>query len=141
MLFYFYVEIIMKYSKQLNLLLVDDSSIIRMSFKYLLNRIINLNVIGECSDGSEVIPFLKLHKNKVDVIFMDVIMKVVDGFEATRKVKEHNPKIKVIGLSSTDHTEIISKMMSCGADGFISKFDVDKERIIVELQRIMKITY
>lgn len=129
----------MKCSKQLNLLIVDDNSIIRMSFKYLLNTIINLNVIGECSDGSEVIPFLKLNKNKVDIIFMDVIMKVVDGFEATRKVKEHNPKIKVIGLSSTDYREIVSKMMSCGADGFISKFDVDKQTIITEINKVMNL--
>lgn len=120
---------------QIKILLVDDNVVIRESFKRLLASILNLNLIGECSDGTEVIPFLK--KNKTDVVFMDLDMKDMDGFEATKAVKKLYQQTKVIGFSCTDHKACISKMTASGADGFISKFDATKEAIVVELQRVM----
>ena len=119
----------------IRVLLVDDNAIIRASFKRLLNDISNLDIVGECSDGAGVIPFLK--SNQVDVIFMDIIMRVMDGFEATKQVKRNYPSVKVIGFSSFDLITSVNKMKTCGADGFISKFDVNKELIISELKSVM----
>ena len=121
----------------INLLIVDDNSIIRKSFKHLLVSIENLNVVGECSDGNEVISFLKM--NEVDVIFMDVVMKNIDGIEATKMVKKQYPKIKIIGFSSSAHHAIIEKMLESGADGFISKYDVTKQLILFEINRVMNL--
>ncbi len=121
--------------KSLRILLVDDNVAIRTSFKKLLNNISNLNTVGECSDGAEVIPFLK--SNEVDVIFMDIIMKVMDGFETTKKVKNNHPSIKIIGFSSSEFVTNITKMKDCGADGFISKFDATEELIMLELNKVM----
>lgn len=118
----------------MKILLVDDNVVIRNSFKDLLATIPYVEILGECSDGIEVLPFL--NKNKVDVVFMDIIMKTMDGFETTQKIKSIFPNIKVIGFSCPDHTFFVNKMTSCGADGFISKFDANKELIISELKKI-----
>jgi DNA-binding NarL/FixJ family response regulator len=118
----------------IRVLLVDDHLLIRKSFKHLIQKIPKLVVIGECKDGNEVIPFLGY--NPVDVIFMDIMMKHMDGFEATKKVKERYPEIKVIGFSSSDHTDFTTKIMRCGADGFLSKFDADKDSVILVLKKI-----
>ena len=68
----------------LKILLVDDNTLIRSSFKNLLININSLNTVKECDKESEVIPFLKL--NEIDVIFMDVAMKVADNIEGYKFV-------------------------------------------------------
>ena len=123
--------------KPIRVLLVDDNVIIRKSFILLLSKIAHVNVVGECSDGVEVIPFIKHHQ--VDVIFMDINMKLMDGYEATKLVKQYSPDIKVIGFSSQDYMSTIDKMITSGADGFISKYNAEKLLIIAELDRVMNL--
>ena len=121
----------------IRVLLVDDNVIIRKSFIHLLSKIAHVNVVGECSDGVEVIPFIKHHQ--VDVIFMDINMKHMDGYEATKRVKQCYPGVKVIGFSSQDYMTTIDKMIASGADGFISKYNAEKSLIIAELDRVMNL--
>ena len=120
--------------KSIRILLVDDHVVIRKSFLLLLSKISHVHVIGECSDGIEVIPFLK--KELIDVIFMDINMKFMDGLEATKLVKQHYPMVKVIGFSSEEDVFIIQKMKANGADSFVSKFDASKESIEAELEKV-----
>jgi DNA-binding NarL/FixJ family response regulator len=123
--------------KPIRILLVDDHVVIRKSFTHLLSKIAHVHVIGECSDGIEVIPFLKIHP--IDVIFMDINMKFMDGLEATKLVKMNYPMVKVIGLSSEEDVVIIQKMKANGADSFISKFDANKESIKAELNQVLNL--
>lgn len=120
--------------KTIKILLVDDNDFIRKSIKSLFLTITNLKVVGESSDGVEVLPFLK--KNIVDVVFVDIIMRKMDGFETTRRIKNTFPNIKVIAFTCADHTLFVNKMKECGADGFVSKFDANKELVISELKRV-----
>lgn len=121
--------------KTIKILLVDDSAVIRKSFLLLLSKIPHVKVIGECSDGVEVMPFLKT--NLIDVIFMDINMKFMDGLEATKEVKRYYPMVKVIGFSSEDDVFIIQKMKANGADSFVSKLDANNELIKAELEKVM----
>lgn len=123
--------------KSIKILLVDDNAIIRKSLLLLLSKIPHVNVVGECVDGVEVIPFIKHHQ--VDVIFMDISMKFMDGYEATERVKQYYPGVKVIGFSSQDCIATIDKMIASGADGFISKYNAEKPLIIAELDRVMNL--
>jgi len=120
--------------KPIKILLVDDHVLIRKSFLLLLSKISYVHVIGECSDGVEVIPFLKT--NPIDVIFMDINMKFMDGLEATKLVKQYYPRVKVIGFSFEEDVFIIQKMKANGADGYMSKFDTNKESIEAELEKV-----
>ena len=103
----------------IRVLLVDDNRIIRMCTKQLMIKKGLVSVVGECSDGQEVIPFL--NNNKVDVILMDIKMKFTGGIEATRKVKEQYPEVKVIAFSSYNDSLFKSQMVSAGAVGYILK--------------------
>lgn len=116
-------------------LLVDDNEVIRESFKELLAKVPNIQLMGECRDGEEVIPFLIMHS--VDVIFMDALMKHMDGFEATALVKQHFHEVKVIGLTAFGSGTSIERMLESGVDGFVSKFDVDQDMIRTEIARVL----
>lgn len=124
--------------KAIKILLVDDNVLIRSSFKQLLNCLPNVIIMGECSDGSEVLPFLFV--NDVDVIFMDINMKFIDGYVATEMVKTNYPQIRVIGFSSDNEMTSIQKMIESGADGFINKANASIEIVASELRRIINYT-
>lgn len=121
--------------RAIKILLVDDNLIIRKSFKELLTTIPYTEIIGECSDGIEVIPFIK--EKEPELIFMDIIMKNMDGFETTKQVKEYYSHIKIIAFSSFNHINFINKMKESGADGFVCKFDVNEQLIISEIKKVM----
>ncbi len=120
---------------QINILLVDDNAIIRKPLKRILNNKPNIKVIGECTNENEVITFLEL--NEVDVIFIDLTMKLMNSFETTSRIKKQYFKTKVVGLSFLDHVYYVNKIIMAGADGFISKFDVNQDIIITELKRVV----
>lgn len=118
----------------IKVLLVDDTAIVRKAIKDMLNKQPEIQVIGECSDGDQVIPFLQ--HNKPDVILMDYKMPTLNGVEATKLVKEFYPKIKVIGFSCNDDQATKNDFFENGAVGFLSKYNVDNMIIINEIKII-----
>jgi DNA-binding NarL/FixJ family response regulator len=56
-----------------------------------------------------------------DVVIMDVSMPLIDGDVATRRIKEHLPKTRVIALSTYNDPEVIQKIYRAGAEGYILK--------------------
>jgi DNA-binding NarL/FixJ family response regulator len=117
----------------IKILLVDDNAIVRKAIKNMLKSQLKIQVIGECSDGSHVIPYLQ--NNKPDVILMDYRMPVLDGVETTKLVKELFPKIKVIGFSCDD--DIITKetFFENGAYSFLSKYDTNLDELLTEIKK------
>jgi DNA-binding NarL/FixJ family response regulator len=103
----------------IKILLVDDHKIIRDGIKSLLKEEADIQVIGEASNGRELIDMLP--KVEVDVILMDINMPVMDGFETTKYVTANCPDIKVLVLSMLDHENYISRMMEVGALGYLLK--------------------
>ena len=115
----------------IKVLLVDDSAVIRKSIKFVLDNQPEIQVIGECADGSQVITFLQ--NNNPDVIIMDYSMPILDGIETTKLVKEFYPKIKIIGFSCNDESYTKNEFFDNGAIGFLYKYEADNEAIIKEI--------
>ncbi len=103
----------------IKILLVDDHKIIRDGLKALLKGEDRMQIVGECSDGSEVLKFLR--RRKVDIILMDINMPEMNGIETTRVVVEKYPKIKVIALSMHVEDSYITKILKAGASGYVLK--------------------
>jgi DNA-binding NarL/FixJ family response regulator len=120
--------------KSIKILLVDDSAVMREALRLLLERMAHVTVVGECTAGNQVLDRLK--QTEIDLVFMDVMMKKVGGYEAARIIKQYNKHIKVIFFSFLDLNAIGQRANECGADGFVSKVGVTKEMIINELEKI-----
>ena len=110
-------------SNELKILIVDDHNTMREALTTWFDHF-NIKVVGLCSDGDQVLPFLE--NNQVDTIIMDVNMPNMDGFMATKLVKDSYPEIRVFGLSSHDESFVEKKMMRNGADNFFLKTEVGK---------------
>ena len=115
----------------IKVLLVDDSVLVRKTIKTTLNRHPEIQVIGECKDGTEVIPFLQ--HLKPDVILMDNCMPVLNGIETTQQVNHLFPEIKIIGLSCNDDVVTKNAFFESGAVEFLSKYEMDNDVLIFKI--------
>jgi DNA-binding NarL/FixJ family response regulator len=103
----------------IQVLIVDDHQILRDGIKALLHKAKTIKVIGEINDGSKVLDFIST--NKPDVILMDILMKEVDGIQATQLIKSKYPEIKILALSMNNQYSYIESMLKAGASGYILK--------------------
>jgi DNA-binding NarL/FixJ family response regulator len=107
--------------------LVDDHPLLRKCLAELLFDQPGIDLIGEATDGEEAVEMaLQL---RPDVILMDVSMPKMDGIEATRRIKESAPDIRIIGLSSHERGEMESTMRNAGADDYLVKFAATEDWI------------
>jgi DNA-binding NarL/FixJ family response regulator len=113
-------------------LLVDDQELVRSGLKRILRPRDGLQVVAECSDGSEVPAALAAHA--VDVIVMDLRMRGVNGIDATRLVCA-NDGPPVLVLTTFDDDEMLSGALRAGANGFILK-DSSAEDLVAAVRTV-----
>lgn len=93
--------------------------IFRKGLATILNEIPTVKVVGETSNGHELLDLLK--NQKADVILMDIKMPGMDGIEATRKVSAKYPATQIIALTMHEEIGYFNKMIEAGAKGFLLK--------------------
>ncbi|WP_220125085.1 response regulator transcription factor [Terrilactibacillus laevilacticus] len=103
----------------LNILIVDDDALIRDSLKLMINLEDDLNVVDTCENGQIAIE--SYHKHHPDVILMDIRMPVMDGVQCTKKIRDLDPNIKIIILTTFKEDEYIKEALKNGAAGYILK--------------------
>ncbi|MFA9463798.1 MAG: response regulator [Velocimicrobium sp.] len=109
----------------IKVLIVDDQEIVREGLKMILSLHQEIEIVGEAMNGQDLIE--KLTQVIPEVILMDIRMPVMDGIEATRRVKQAYPQIKIIILTTFDEDEYIFQVLKNGADGYILKDSSSKE--------------
>lgn len=103
----------------IRLLIVDDQPFVRESLRTLLDRYEDLNVVGLAEDGNEAIDLCG--RLQPHVILMDLGMQHMDGVEATKKIKQQWPHIRVLIFTTFQDTEQAVESLRNGADGFLLK--------------------
>src|SRR5215208_1693540 len=100
-------------------IVVDDHDLLRESLRSMLECEGDLQIVEEAKDGQEAIELCRLHRP--DLVLMDVRMPRVDGFEATRRIKEEVGTTKVLIMSAYNGREYVSEAIRAGAEGYVSK--------------------
>jgi DNA-binding NarL/FixJ family response regulator len=116
--------------RALRVLIVDDHHALRKAVRGLLQECRELNVVGEAANGLEAIT--QAHALRPDVIVMDVTMPVMDGVEATRRIRAELPAIRIVGLSMYPRTEVRHAIEQAGAECLFTK-GADMRRLIDHL--------
>ncbi|MGY3089094.1 DNA-binding NarL/FixJ family response regulator [Hymenobacter sp. UYAg731] len=101
------------------LLLADDHTILRDGIRALLSAEPDLEVVGEASNGAEVLALLET--TPVDVVLMDVQMPVLDGFATMPELRQRFPEVRVLVLTMLDHENYVARMLEAGALGYVLK--------------------
>ena len=102
----------------IKIVLADDDSLIRESFKIMLSYDEHIEIMKVFGDGMDAIEYCS--KEKVDIALLDVRMPRVNGIQATREIVKRSDT-KVIILTTFDEDEYIDEAMKCGAKGYILK--------------------
>jgi DNA-binding NarL/FixJ family response regulator len=104
---------------KIRILLADDHTIFREGLSMLLSQEKDFEITGEAADGEEAIRLVR--ETQPDVVVMDIGMPGVNGIDATRRILESFPKMRVIGLSVHKDKQFIKGMMAVGAKGYLPK--------------------
>lgn len=116
--------------------LVDDHALFRNGLKLLLDNANNHKVTIEASNGQEFLDQINA-TNQPDIVLMDISMPVMDGIEATQKLLEKYPEVKVIALSMFGEEDYYFKMVNAGVKGFLLK-NSDIKEVVEAIEQVMK---
>jgi two-component system invasion response regulator UvrY len=111
----------------LNVLLVDDHSVVRMGFKMLIDSEKDMQVIAEAETGEEGI--IKFQEIKPDVIVMDITMPGIGGLEAIERIIAKDKNAKILVLSAHEDSVHPKRVLSAGAIGYLTKRSAAEELI------------
>ena len=117
----------------INVMLVDDHDLVRKGIRRLLDDTQGIKVVAEATDGEQAIS--QVRKQKPDVILMDISMPGIGGLEATRKITQGSPGMKVIAVTIHDDAPFPARLLEAGAAGYITK-GCDIDEIIVAIQSV-----
>jgi two-component system, NarL family, response regulator NreC len=118
----------------IKLILADDHAMLRHGLSRSLEQEQGMEVIGQTQDGYATIEMVK--KLQPDIVIMDIGMPGLNGIETTRKIKQDNPKVKIIGLSMHSSDKYVREMFKAGATGYLLK-DCSFEELVEAIRTVM----
>ncbi len=104
----------------IKVVIVDDNIFLQKAVTEKLSFFKNINLRYCVNNGKELLDKLEQNSN-INLILMDLEMPIMNGIEATEKVKQKYPHIKIIILTVFDNDENIFKTIKAGADGYLLK--------------------
>lgn len=99
--------------------IADDQRVVREGLGLLIGLLHGLEVVGMASDGDEVVQLVA--ELSPDIVFMDLRMPRCDGVEATRRLRDTHPEVKVIVLTTYADDRSVVDALRAGARGFLTK--------------------
>lgn len=105
--------------EKLRILLAEDHRIMREGLKRLIAEQPNMEVVGEADDG--LAAWQKTSELRPDIVLMDVSMPRLNGAEATIKIKETCPEVKILALTAHRASAYLTQMLKVGASGYVLK--------------------
>ncbi len=114
-------------AKRLNILIVEDNTSFRQTFKEALESLLPSVTIHEAREGKEALQ--KLDTFQSNLVFMDIQLPGENGFQLTKRIKSTYPGTKIVILTGYDILEYREASIRCGADSFIDKNSLSWEQI------------
>ena len=112
----------------LQVLLVEDHTLVRQGVRALLDEEPDITAVGETGDGSEAL--MLAQKLRPDVVLMDLSLPGIGGIEATRQIRERFPAMQVVVLSMHDSEEYVFRALRAGASGYVLKQSTSTELVL-----------
>jgi two-component system nitrate/nitrite response regulator NarL len=115
--------------------IADDHRLFAEALEAILTTDDRIEVVGQASDGAQAVELAK--KLDPDIVLMDVSMPVLDGFEATREIREESAGVRVLMLTGSNSRADVDRSREAGAAGYVTKDRIASELVatIVEVTR------
>jgi two-component system, NarL family, response regulator LiaR len=106
-------------TERIRVLIVDDHPMVRGGLKDFIQAYDWMEAVGEAPNGLKAVEFCAAHD--VDVILMDMVMPLMDGSEATRRILAQGKPVKVIVLTSFHERDLVQQALKAGATSYLLK--------------------
>lgn len=105
--------------EMIKVMLVDDHDLVRTGIKRLLEDHPNIKIVGEATSGEQALD--QVSENDPDVVLMDINMPGIGGLEATRKLLQRKPMLKIIVVTMHEDDMFAQRFLKAGAMGYLTK--------------------
>jgi len=112
----------------LKILVADDHELMRRGVRSLLEAESGWKVVGEASNGQELLK--KAQDLKPDIVVLDIGMPLLNGLEASRRLKKALPEVKILILSMHDSEQMARAVLEAGARGYVTKADTARDLVL-----------
>jgi DNA-binding NarL/FixJ family response regulator len=119
----------------IRVLVADDQRVVREGLVMLLGLLEGIEVVGAAADGEQVLALAA--ELRPDAVLMDLRMPRLDGVAATRRLRERQPAVKVIALTTYDDERSVVEALRAGARGYLTK-DAGAEEIRRALEAVVR---
>ena len=117
----------------IRVLIVDDHAVVRQGLRRILEEAEGIEVAGEAGNGAEALS--KIHKQKWDVMLLDISMPEKGGSDTLKQVMDGNKDAKVLILSMYAEDQYAVRLMKAGASGYLTK-DVAPEQLVEAIREV-----
>ena len=104
---------------RIRVLVADDHEVVREGTLRMLEREIDIEIVGEAANGGETVRLVQ--ELEPDVVVLDVRMPDVNGIEATKQIKGEHPQVRVLIFTAHDDDRYVFPLLDAGADGYVLK--------------------
>ncbi len=120
-------------STPIKILLVEDDELFRLGLRVRLQEEIGLEIVAEAEDGETAIELVSQHT--LDVVLLDVGLPGIGGIEACKQIKQQNPLLPILVLTSHSQKTLISQLIAAGAQGYCLK-GIAAEKLVLALRSV-----
>lgn len=106
-------------STALRLLLVEDDELFRLGLQVKLQQQPDIEIVAEAEDGETAVEIVKRYA--LDVVLLDIGLPGIGGIEACRQIKQQNPQLPILVLTSHSQQSLIVRLIAAGAQGYCLK--------------------
>jgi DNA-binding NarL/FixJ family response regulator len=106
----------------IRVIVAEDHPVVRSGVKNILNKAMDIEIVGEAGDGGEAYRLVQEHQP--DVLLLDVELPGMDGVAISKKLREEKSGVKILVLSSYSDREYIMEMLALGVSGYLIKDEV-----------------
>jgi DNA-binding NarL/FixJ family response regulator len=119
----------------IRVLIADDHHVVRRGLLLFLKTQKDMDVVGEATNGKEAVELTA--KLKPDVVLMDLVMPIMDGIQATKKIKAQYPQTQVLMLTSFSDRDHVIPAIEAGAAGYQLK-DIEPDDLVESIRKLMR---
>jgi DNA-binding NarL/FixJ family response regulator len=119
----------------IKVLIADDHHVVRRGLVFFLKTQKEIEIVGEAANGEEALTLVE--KLQPDVVLMDLVMPVMDGIEATKKIKELFPLTKILILTSFSDQDHVIPAIRAGASGYQLK-DIEPDQLVEAIKSVYR---
>ncbi len=121
-------------AEPLKILLVEDDELFRLGLRVKLQQEVDVAIVAEAADGETAVRMVNQHQ--LDAVLLDIGLPRISGIEACRQIKQKQPHLPILVLTSRSGKALINQLLEAGVQGYCLK-GISAELLVLALRSVV----